>query len=389
VVVVVIVVVAYACRQYRQLRAIRQRFHVLRFAIPWYIVKLPYVANNYFYHRIRDHFVRMNELDATFRFDAYLRRCAKQLFTELAQVHWSVLGGVLLMQITIWIALTHWGNHHGAPYTVVQAIVLVAFLLLYIEISFIFDKLVHDNDLVLKRVVAPPATNEELESRASLTLERHLTPATQDMEHGLEMKPIPPEIQAPLPPLPPRSSDRRHSQSSYRRYRAKQQHNTPAPPQPRYHRPSKARRANHKRNRSEPLQHARRHHSSNNNSDDFVHVETPPPLVFSDPIDNLLASRRKPHPRRKHPHAQTSSRSPSAGTASYLSDTSNTRSPIKSKLSSFKSRLDVNSLKHKEALLRAHQGATRRTSGSTSGMLWHPDLLSTSLTDSLTHWLTH
>ena len=67
----------------------------------------------------------------------------KGTFIELAQVHWSVLGIVLTLQLSIWMAFSITiPDHLGIPYTVLSIFSFFTFLILHWKIEFVYYDLI-------------------------------------------------------------------------------------------------------------------------------------------------------------------------------------------------------------------------------------------------------
>src|SRR3990167_816191 len=107
------------------------------------IIKGSFLMAHHNYFILREHFISQLGLYNDFNFGRYLIRAMKGTFIELAQVHWSVLGTVLILQLSIWMAFSITvPNHLGIPYTIIGAFSYLFFLVLHWKIEFVYNDLV-------------------------------------------------------------------------------------------------------------------------------------------------------------------------------------------------------------------------------------------------------
>ena len=337
---------AYAVMAHAFTRQARTHYGVLRFIIPCYLMRVIYTSFNRSYHTFRQHFVLTHKLSDAFRFDAYLRRCVKLLFTELAQVHWSVLGGVLFMQITIWLGLTHWSNNdRGIPYTVLEAISFVSLLMLCLHIHHIYRHLHRDRKFILQRVAAQaPPSQAELEARASFDLSRRISMAIErdvarrSMDLNAAPAPPPPACE-PCPPSPQAAGTEdtatRESTGAFV---------APAVRRKRSHERKKKHSQLLASSRQRDLNQSRKEPST-------------PAMSLSDsevpatPLEEIVTGR---HRRRMIRPATRATPPSTTSTAPSVASMSTTGS--RSVLQAFKERLELNSRQHIQALVRSHHG---------------------------------
>jgi len=336
---------AYAVMAHAFTRQARTHYGVLRFIIPCYLMRVIYTSFNRSYHTFRQHFVLTHKLSDAFRFDAYLRRCVKLLFTELAQVHWSVLGGVLFMQITIWLGLTHWSNNdRGIPYTVLEAISFVSLLMLCSHIYNIYRHLHRDRKFLLQRVAAQaPPSQAELEARASFDISRRISMAIErDVARrsmDLNAAPAPP---APPPPACPPSPQAAGTEDTATR------ESTGA-----FVATVRRKRSHERKKKHSQLLASSRQRDLNQSRKE----PSTPAMSLSDsevsatPLEEIVTGR---HRRRMIRPATRATPPSTTSTAPSVASMSTTGS--RSVLQAFKERLELNSRQHIQALVRSHHG---------------------------------
>jgi hypothetical protein len=63
---------------------------------PFYWHKVSINAERYLYQQIRYLFIHKNGLKPDFRFDIYMRKCARKILATLVEIHWSVWIGIVV-----------------------------------------------------------------------------------------------------------------------------------------------------------------------------------------------------------------------------------------------------------------------------------------------------
>ena len=117
--------------------------------IYWFSLRYQVLSFLYRYNSFRKHFIDQNDLSDKFHFYRYLKRSAKDLFSEWAVVHWSCVGIVFGIQFLIWVAITTVASDEkGVAFLVITAVGFLWFSLFYYHISDVYTKLSKDTSLI-------------------------------------------------------------------------------------------------------------------------------------------------------------------------------------------------------------------------------------------------